>query len=105
MGITDYGHRGVPNAYLTAPLKSDGDWNSAHFANKEYDGLVANFVSALDLEAQRQAAGKIQTLLLEETPLIMAYFYDFISAAKKGATGIELTAMGHVFLRNAIVPS
>lgn len=105
MGITDYGHRGVPNVYLSAPLKSDGAWNSAHFMNKEYDGLVSDFISALDLEAQRKVAGKIQTLLLEETPLIMAYFYDFISAAKKGTTGIEVTAMGHVFLRNATIPS
>ena len=37
MGITDYGHRGVPNVLLTAPLKSDGTWNSAHFKNKDYD--------------------------------------------------------------------
>ncbi|HEY8013831.1 MAG TPA: ABC transporter substrate-binding protein, partial [Dongiaceae bacterium] len=36
MGITDYGHRGVPNVFLNAPLKSDGTWNSAHFKNKDY---------------------------------------------------------------------
>ena len=28
MGITDYGHRGVPNVFLGAPLKSDGTWNT-----------------------------------------------------------------------------
>ena len=33
MGITDYGHRGVPNVFLSAPLRSDGTWNSAHFKN------------------------------------------------------------------------
>src|SRR5262249_36887993 len=36
-GATDYGHRGVPNVLLAAPLKSDGTWNAAHFKNKEYD--------------------------------------------------------------------
>ena len=36
---TDYGHRGVPNVFLAAPLKSDGPWNAARFKNKEYDGL------------------------------------------------------------------
>ena len=41
LGVTDYGHRGVPNVVLAAPLKSDGTWNSAHFKNKEYDSLVA----------------------------------------------------------------
>src|SRR5690606_8026968 len=39
MGITDYGHRGVPNVYLSAPLRSDGSWNAAHFHNKDYDAL------------------------------------------------------------------
>jgi peptide/nickel transport system substrate-binding protein len=101
LGITDYGHRGVPNVYLTAPLKSDGTWNSARFKNKDYDGLVANFIGALDLDAQKAAAGKIQTLLLDETPLLFTYFYDFMSAAKKGVTGAEVTAMSHLFLKDA----
>jgi peptide/nickel transport system substrate-binding protein len=103
MGITDYGHRGVPNVYLSAPLLSTGTWNSARFNNKEYDGLVANFIAALDLEAQKSVASKIQTLLLDETPLIFGYFYDFMSAAKAGSTGMEVTAMSHLFLHNAKV--
>jgi peptide/nickel transport system substrate-binding protein len=101
MGITDYGHRGVPNVFLAAPLKSDGTWNSAHFKNKEYDTLVTAYVGALDLEAQRAAAGKIQTLLLDETPILFTYFYDFLTATKKGATGVEPTAMSHLFVNRA----
>lgn len=96
MGITDYGHRGVPNVYLTAPLTSTGTWNSAHFKNAEYDGLVKTYVGALDLDAQRAAAGKIQRLLLDETPLIFSYFYDFLTVTKKGVTGVTPTAMGHL---------
>src|SRR5439155_512114 len=29
LGITDYGHRGVPNVFLGAPLLSTGTWNAA----------------------------------------------------------------------------
>ena len=101
MGITDYGHRGVPNVFLAAPLKSDGTWNSAHFKNKEYDALVTGYVASLDLESQRAAAGKIQTLLLDETPILFTYFYDFLTATKKGATGVEPTAMSHLFVNKA----
>ncbi len=88
MGITDYGHRGVPNVFLSAPLKSDGTWNSAHFKNKEYDSLVAQYVLALDLGGQRATAGKIQRLLLEETPIIFGYFYNYLTPAKKNLAGI-----------------
>jgi peptide/nickel transport system substrate-binding protein len=101
MGITDYGHRGVPNVFLQAPLLSTGTWNGAHFNNKEYDGLVSGYVAALDLEAQRVAASKIQTLLLDETPIIFGYFYNFLTATKTGVSGVVPTAMSHLFLQKA----
>jgi peptide/nickel transport system substrate-binding protein len=101
MGITDYGHRGVPNVFLSAPLQSDGTWNSAHFKNTEYDGLVKSYIAALDLDSQRTSAGKIQNLLLDESPVLFVYFYDFLTATKKGATGVEPTAMSHLFMNQA----
>jgi peptide/nickel transport system substrate-binding protein len=101
-GATDYGHRGVPNVLLAAPLTSDGTWNSAHFKNKEYDSLVASYVAALDLGSQRAMAGQIQRLLLDETPVIFSYFYNYLSATKRGVTGVETTAMGHVFLDRGV---
>ncbi|MES2432869.1 MAG: ABC transporter substrate-binding protein [Pseudomonadota bacterium] len=101
MGITDYGHRGVPNVFLQAPLTSTGTWNSAHFANSDYDTLVKGYVASLDLESQRVSAGKIQTLLQDETPVIFSYFYDFLTVTKAGATGVVATAMGHIMLGQA----
>jgi peptide/nickel transport system substrate-binding protein len=100
-GITDYGHRGVPNVYLSAPLVSDGTWNAAHFKNPEYDGLVKGYVSALDLEGQRAQAGKIERLLLDETPIIFGYFYDYLAITAKNVSGVEVTAMSHIFLDGA----
>lgn len=101
MGITDYGHRGVPNVFLSAPLTSEGTWNSAHFKNAEYDGLVKSYIASLDLESQRASASKIQTLLLDETPLMFVYFYDFLTATRKGISGVQPTAMGHLLLGQA----
>ncbi|MET0481937.1 MAG: ABC transporter substrate-binding protein [Aestuariivirgaceae bacterium] len=101
MGITDYGHRGVPNVFLSAPLRSDGTWNGAHFKNKDYDQLVTSYIASLDVEAQRATAGKIQRLLLEETPVIFSYFYDYLTVVKKGMSGVLTTAMGQLLLAKA----
>ncbi len=101
MGITDYGHRGVPNVYLSAPLKSTGTWNAAHFKNTEYDALVAGYVATSDLESQREHAGKIQRLLLDETPVIFGYFYDFIVVTGKAVSGVRPTAISQLFLDRA----
>jgi peptide/nickel transport system substrate-binding protein len=103
MGITDYGHRGVPNVYLSAPLRSDGTWNSAHFKNPDYDKLVSSYVAALDLESQKASAGKIETLLLDQTPIIFGYFYDFLVPTLKTVADVQPTAMGHVFLHKASI--
>jgi peptide/nickel transport system substrate-binding protein len=101
MGITDYGHRGVPNVFLSAPLKSDGTWNSAHFKNPKYDKLVASYITSLDLDSQRTTAGEIQNLLLDETPVLFAYFYDVLTAVKKGAAGVQPIVTGQLILSQA----
>ena len=80
---------------------STGTWNAAHFNNPDYDALVKSYVAALDVEAQRATAGQIQTLLLDQTPLIQAYFYDFLTVTKADLTGVVATAMGHLLLAQA----
>jgi peptide/nickel transport system substrate-binding protein len=101
MGITEYGHRGVPNVVLGAPLKSDGTWNGAHFKNKRYDKLVEDYVAALDLDDQRRYSKQIQELLLDEVPIIFPYFYYFLSGAKDYVAGVETNAMGHTDVSRA----
>jgi peptide/nickel transport system substrate-binding protein len=107
MSLVDYGHRSVPNVFLTAPLETTnaktgtGPWNAAHFANAAYDKLVAQYVAAVDLTTQKSLAGQIETLLLDQTPIIFGYFYNYLSATAQGVTGVYPTAIGHLFLYNA----
>jgi peptide/nickel transport system substrate-binding protein len=104
MGITDYGHRPVPNVYLTAALAGDpklGVWNSAHFKNDAYDELVRQYVAALDVETQRGFAKQIQELLLDETPIVFPYFYNFLSAAKPTLMNAVSAATGQFDLSKA----
>jgi peptide/nickel transport system substrate-binding protein len=107
MSLVDYGHRSVPNVFLTAPLqttnakKGTGSWNAAHFSNAQYDKLSNQFIATSDLSTQRTIAGQIETLLLDQTPIIYAYFYNYLSAWAKTVTGPYPTAIGHLFLNRA----
>ncbi|WP_025601245.1 ABC transporter substrate-binding protein [Burkholderia sp. WSM2230] len=103
LGITDYGHRGVPNVFLNAPLTSNGTWNAAHFRNPQYDQLVAQFVAAVDLASQKKISGQIQTLLLDETPLIIPFFYDQLIAMRKGVNGVRFTALAQLYFDRAVL--
>jgi len=107
MSLVDYGHRSVPNVFLTAPLqttnaaKGTGPWNAAHFKNAQYDKLVGQYIAASDVSSQKTIAGQIETLLLAQTPIIFGYFYNYLTATAKNVTGVYPTAIGHLFLYNA----
>jgi peptide/nickel transport system substrate-binding protein len=107
MSLVDYGHRSVPNVFLTAPLETTnakagtGPWNAAHFSNAQYDKLVTQYIAAADLSTQKNLAGQIETLLLAQTPIIFGYFYNYLTATAQGVTGVYPTAIGHLFLYGA----
>ena len=107
MSLVDYGARSVPNLYLAAPLQTintktgEGAWNAARFNNADYDKLSKQFIATVDLQSQKNLAGQIQRLLLDETPIIWAYFYNYLSATQKNVTGVYPTAQGQFFLWNA----
>jgi peptide/nickel transport system substrate-binding protein len=107
MSLVDYGARTVPNLYLAAPLQTintttgSGAWNAARFNNPTYDKLSKQFIATVDLQSQINLAGQIQRLLLDETPIIWAYFYNYLTATQKNVTGVYPTAQGQFFLWNA----
>ena len=107
MSLVDYGHRSVPNVLLGAPLQTTnaktgtGAWNAAHFSNPQYDKLATQYNAASDVGTQKTIAGQIETLLLEQTPVVFGYFYNYLTASAQGVTGAYPTAIGHLFLYNA----
>jgi peptide/nickel transport system substrate-binding protein len=107
MSLVDYGHRSVPNVFLTSPLQTanaktgTGSWNAAHFANAAYDKLVSQYIAASDIGTQKTLAGQIETLLLDQTPVIYGYFYNYLTATATGVQGVYPTAIGHLFLDKA----
>jgi peptide/nickel transport system substrate-binding protein len=107
MSIVNYGHRSVPNVFLSAPLetydakKGTGSWNAAHFANAQYDKLVGQYIGAVDLSTERSVAGQIEQLLLDQTPIIFGYFYNYLAASASNVHGVYPTAISHLFLDKA----
>ena len=106
MSLVDYGHRSVPNVFLTAPLQTTnaasgtGAWNAAHFSNSQYDSLVNQYIATVDVSTQRSLAGQIETLMLSQTPVIYSYFFNWLAATAKNVSGAYPTAIGHIFLYN-----
>jgi peptide/nickel transport system substrate-binding protein len=108
IGITDYGHRGVPDVYLGATLSTfksvddgAGIWNAAEYTSADFDKLFADYQSAVDIDGQKAAAEKIQTLLADEVPMLIPYNINYLAATTTKVTGVVPTAMGHFFTDKA----
>jgi peptide/nickel transport system substrate-binding protein len=101
MSLLDYGGRGVPNVVLEATLTTKGVWNAARFHNPQYDALFKKFVAALEIPQQRNISGQIQQLLLAETPVIIPYFLDELSATTNNVHGTLGSQNQQIFLGQA----
>lgn len=97
--ITDYGHRAIPNVYLTAAFKTGGEWNASKYANRRFDSALQSYIAAADLKSQRRYAKTMQTILLNDSPVIIAYFYDWISVGSRRLRGYVPEGLGAIGLR------
>jgi peptide/nickel transport system substrate-binding protein len=79
--ITEYGARGVPNAYMTAAYMTNGIWNASKYSNNVFDSQARTYLASPDLPAQRKATKKMAGILLRDTPVITAYFLAFTAAS------------------------
>lgn len=87
LGIVDYGHRGTPDVYLNAALRSKGIWNSSQYGSPAFDDAFKGFQTAVGVDAQKAACNKIETILVEDTPIGLPYFYNYLAGNSKKFNG------------------
>jgi peptide/nickel transport system substrate-binding protein len=95
-GITEYGHRGVPNVYLNSALITNGVWNAAHWSNADFDAAAKTYIGSADIGTQKASAKKVQEIMLEESPVGFTYFGNVLDVSKKGLTGNYTNGMSNV---------
>jgi peptide/nickel transport system substrate-binding protein len=98
LDITDWGHRPVPNVYLTAAFVTKGQWNAAHYSNKKVDSDIKSYIGAIALKDQRRYSKLIEQALLRDTPVIFPYFYNYLQATSKRLVGYKGNAIGQTYL-------
>jgi peptide/nickel transport system substrate-binding protein len=100
-GIVDYGHRATPDLFLNSAIKSKGIWNSSHYSSADFDAAFAEFQKAVGVDAQKAACKKIETIMNEDVPVGLPYFYNYLSGNAKTFQGVYTCALGQMFLSSA----
>ena len=98
LGIVDYGHRATPDVYLNAALSTGGIWNSSQYSSPDFDAAFVTYQEAIGVEEQTAACKTIEEILNDEVPVILPYFYNYISGFSKSFTGVRVSALGQLFL-------
>jgi len=101
LGIVDYGDRPTPDIYCNAALKTNGVWNSSQYSNPDFDAAFSEFQSSVTVEDQRAACKTMETILNEDTPIGLPFFYNFLSGHSTAFNDVRVTAIGQMFLENA----
>ena len=87
--------------YLNSALKTDGVWNSSNWSSSTFDAAFADYQTAIDVDAQTTATTTMVQTLWEEVPAIYPYFYNYLSGHSDNVSGVEVTALGHIFAGKA----
>ncbi|MBA3286884.1 MAG: ABC transporter substrate-binding protein [Acidimicrobiia bacterium] len=101
LGIVDYGDRPTPDIYLNAALKTNGIWNSSQYSNPDLDAAFSEFQSSVDVEGQKAACKTMETILNDEVPVGLPFFYNFLSGHSTEIQGVRITGLGQMFLDKA----
>ena len=101
LGIVDWAGRGVPDQYLMREWRSTGDWSGAMLDSRVMDAAIDEYLQAITPEAKKVASKKIQEASLDETPYILAYTSNLITAGRKNLTGMVVNGMGQFDARAA----
>jgi peptide/nickel transport system substrate-binding protein len=98
INITDWGHRSVPNVFLSSAFEYAGVWNAAHYKNPAFDDIAKKFVAAISVTDQKTYAKQGELVLLQDTPVIIPYFYGFTAAGSQKVKNYFADPLGSVYL-------
>lgn len=88
MGIVYWASRGTPSQLIAPAYLSDSVWNSTHWRDPRFDGLIARFDAEVDVGRRKQLAIEAATLMQDETPALIPYWLRELRAVRQDVVGV-----------------
>ena len=87
--------------FLNSALFTKGVWNSSQYSSPEFDAAFKEYQGAVGVDAHQAANKKIETILNEDVPVGMPYFYNYLSGHSNSYQGVRVSALGQMYLEKA----
>jgi peptide/nickel transport system substrate-binding protein len=98
LGLTGWASRPTASQFLSLAFASDAVWNTAHWSNKDFDALVAEYETTVDPEERAAVAQKIATVMHEDVPQIITTWPETAIAMLPDVRGIGVNASSYAEL-------
>ena len=102
LGIVDYGHRATPGRLPERGAQVQGHLELRRSTPRRNSTPRSRHSRPpIGVDAQKAACTKIETILVEDTPIGLPYFYNYLAGNSKQFTGVYSSALGQMFFSAA----
>jgi len=92
-----WGMQPTEDGAFTLLFTSDAAFQDTEWKNAEFDALVARGRSTLDEAERAQLYGQAQELILRDTPYLIPFFQDVLTAYREGVVGWGVHPLSRTF--------
>ena len=89
MTIVEWSPRPIAAQYIQAMLTKASVWNSAHWANPQFDKLFNQYEATVDEASRKAIAKKMGALEQDQTPVLLAFWMDSLRATSKKLHNVQ----------------
>ena len=97
LGFVEWLHRPLAITVLGLGYRTGVPWNAFNYSDPEFDRLLTQAESTLDIEERRAVMERIERLLQESGPIAQPLWRDTISGAHRRVRNFELHPASWVF--------
>lgn len=89
-GFTTWAHRPLGTMVLSLAYRTGAAWNESNWSNAEFDKLITEAEGYVDVEKRRSLMAKIETLLLDEGPIVLPLWRAVFNYTDKKIKGYKI---------------
>jgi peptide/nickel transport system substrate-binding protein len=105
LGYTVWYHRPLGVMTLSLAYRSGVPWNAPEWADAEFDALLTEAESTVDIEARRAIMAQIETIMQERGPVVQPFWRSALTFYDKRVQGFEMHPTSFIFAEQLSVTS
>lgn len=95
--LTEWTHRPLGFMVLGLAYRSGVPWNESNYANPEFDELLAQAESILDIDERKEVMAKLQEIMREDGPITQPLWRAVYTVYDKRVTGFQMHPTSYLF--------